>query len=289
MDWKIFTKPIVPIVLSKSVSLDLVFILAVLLLCAFTAFLIMHLKTKKTIFRRFTQVSALLIFGLFFSQCMCMAKSLTVATEKITLGLVALMFFYLWLPLIILGFVIVYSRQFYCYWLCPLGLVQDVSGKVEDVKKRMFKKEILKYMDIGIISISLIIYVILAWIFMPSPLLFGSGAALGLILLLVIPILTFKPDLEKKFRNLKYIILVLWVVLAFYLTSINLKASGPWCVLGVANYTYPAIFPFIAIIIGAMVLPRAWCRFLCPDGALFQLVDKVKRRKKKETDPEFVD
>ena len=50
------------------------------------------------------------------------------------------------------------------------------------------------------------------------------------------------------------------------------KTSGPWCVAGVANFANPILLTFVVLMATSIVMPRAWCKFVCPNRGLFELL-----------------
>jgi polyferredoxin len=270
--WKIFRWPLLPVWLSRTEKVDLAVI--GLTLTLFIVAAILHARGRdRPILRRTSQALSLVLLGLLFPLCLCVTKGVGVSAQKLLAGdfLVALSF--LWLPLLVLGFVAFLGRRFYCHWICPLGFAQDMTGKIHGFKRTRLNERTRRAADLSILITALLGTVLIAWIQRPAPLVAGAGALLGVVLLVVSIFLLVRPQYERRFRRLKYFLVAPWVALAFYVFLVGLNsASGPWCVIANANLRYSAIIPFVGILVAATVIPRAWCRYVCPDGGLLQLL-----------------
>lgn len=87
---------------------------------------------------------------------------------------------------------------------------------------------------------------------------------------------------EKYFKLLKYLVL-LYIIVVFWILSINIGGLNPWKVFANIIKFPPiaAVFSIgfillIFIIIGSMLIERFFCRYLCPLGAIFAIFSKVK-------------
>jgi len=94
------------------------------------------------------------------------------------------------------------------------------------------------------------------------------GALQEFISRLPIPKVRLKDGIDRRARYIKYGLLWLLVIAAFYTGLIEMGAFEPFGTLfagagGVAAWSLVAVS-----LVGALVLPRFWCRYLCPVGAL---------------------
>jgi polyferredoxin len=270
--WKIFNRPLFGVQLSETENVDLALIW--LALALFTCAAVLYARGRRSpILRRTTQTLSLVLLGLLFPLCLCVTKGVGVTAQKLLAGEFLEALAFLWLPLLVLGFVAFLGRRFYCNWICPLGFAQDMTGKIYRYKRPRLSSRTLRTVDLSILVVSLLGTALIMWLFRPVPPILGAGALLGVVVLVVSIILIVRPDSESSLRSLKYFLVAAWIALAFYVFFVGLdSASGPWCVIANANLGYAAVIPFVGILVASAVMPRSWCRYICPDGGLLQLI-----------------
>jgi len=259
-NWKVFKSSIPDLIALKKIGME--FTLIPIVILVFLAVSLLVLKRKQKL-RWITQIISLLLFGFIFMHCLCLTKSIIWGVKdlfhsKFLSGLANL-----WFPLITFSFVLFLGRYFYCYCLCPIGFLQEITGRVNLQRKKITSLVFLLIL-LGIIGM-------VGWLYHPSPVILGAGAWLGFLLIITSIIILFYPKGERIFCKFKYLALIGWAILA--VTAY--KVPGPWCVVGQANLKYSAIISFLAILLVSAVFLRAWCQYICPDGALLRL---LKRR-----------
>ncbi len=94
---------------------------------------------------------------------------------------------------------------------------------------------------------------------------------------------------DRIFKNIKFVFLGL-IVIFFWSLGINgFSKANPWDVFGmladfgklpdfsyaITNY-FVGLVLLISIILGSMFIERFFCRYLCPLGAIFTLVSKIR-------------
>lgn len=129
-----------------------------------------------------------------------------------------------------------------CGWLCPFGLIQDLLHKIPSKKVRIHKLSWLKYMKYAVLGLLVILLPMLAVneFGQGSPwfckYLCPSGTVLG-----ALPLIAANEGVRSNLGDL-----------------FILKASIA-----------------AALIIGSVFIYRIFCRFLCPLGAIYGLLNKV--------------
>jgi MauM/NapG family ferredoxin protein len=156
--------------------------------------------------------------------------------------------------------------RFFCGWVCPLGTLIDGAGGLHRKKIRPTSNEVnrkirkVKFVILGIIAVFAIFGVQVAWILDPIVIM-ARFVSLNLI-----PTVTL--ILDRAFVVLIQNFEMYGPVYDFYRA---LKTS----ILGVQVHYFSSsllIFLFFVIVLSTiLVLPRFWCRVVCPLGAFYAL------------------
>ncbi len=277
-NWKLIKYQILALRFTKTESVDLIFIIIVLLLFGGGGYLYFKQYNEK-IFRRFIQIFSLFVFGILFSQCLCITKDVALSFKILFKSSILSMLTSFWFPFVVIISVIILGKNFYCYWICPLGFIQELAGYIKIFKSYSVKTTILIFM--------LAINILVIWYKKPTPFIMAGGAWLSLGLLVFLILITAGLLEESRLSAFKFGIFIIWFIIPIIL---SLKLSGPWCVIGKANLAYTASVPFVIVGVSSMLVLRGWCQFICPDGALFHLLQFLrkipkalaKRRKKSQ-------
>jgi hypothetical protein len=80
------------------------------------------------------------------------------------------------------------------------------------------------------------------------------------------------PKQKRLLGYFRYLALIFWIGI-----NVKHKVSGPWCTIAVANIHYPVIVEFLCVLFTSLVIPRAWCKYTCPDGGFFELISRTKK------------
>ncbi|MEN8904957.1 MAG: FMN-binding protein [Clostridiales bacterium] len=88
--------------------------------------------------------------------------------------------------------------------------------------------------------------------------------------------------IDKILKNLKYIILLLLIIFVWYLEVPELNGKSPWEAFSLFGQVFDMIFknPISYILlfitcIGALLIERFFCRYLCPLGAVQVIISKI--------------
>jgi polyferredoxin len=75
------------------------------------------------------------------------------------------------------------------------------------------------------------------------------------------------------------------VILWLGLSVIGVFVTSPWCTLFGDEIDYSSAVALVAVLAGALIVPMAWCRYLCPmGGALGWLARYSPIRVRKQSD-----
>ena len=170
-----------------------------------------------------------------------------------------------------LALTLVFGR-FFCGWMCPLGAAIDASGhfrkrskkRIKEVDSVNVKARKPKFILLLLVAVFALAGLQLAWVFDPL-VIFTRFVSLNLI-----PAVTFAAD-----RSFAWVISNLNLRGPVYDLYRSLKSS----VLGINIYFFShalPIFIYFAVICGlALLIPRLWCRSLCPLGAIYAMTAKA--------------
>ena len=113
----------------------------------------------------------------------------------------------------------------------------------------------------------------------PRPLNALAGPVLALLMIIFSILAIMKPHLDGLFRKFIFVSLAGWfaVCIGAMVGNLGNWTSGPWCVLGVGNLKNPLVLTFGVVLATSIVMPRAWCNYVCPNRGLFEFLSGRRR------------
>jgi len=273
LKWKLVERPILPI---GNTYLDAFVFLVffALLFCAGIA-----LKSKRgSRLRPFIQLAAFVFFIFIVHRCFCALRGTIFSFQDI--GKNDLNVFnglFIFVPLI--AFTLMSGRVF-CGWLCPLGSMQETFFRLPFIKKFMVEPAPgLKRLRLLLLVIILFAAVFLLLKFKPKTFFFVQNIAAfwGLVTIILAGGLVLNQEADLKLKKLRYLLLFGWLVII----SLGIFVTDPWCALFGNEIDYSSLIAFFAVLATAVIVPMAWCRYLCPLGASLSLLTKFSRVKVK--------
>lgn len=226
--------------------------------------------------RRLFQIGFLGLWGLLFGQCLCSVKDIAVLSVYTMSGQWLYGLCTAWLGITAIAFTFVMRRRFrsaYCFWACPVGTAQDLLNTG-------IHKSMNRWLRVGVLLALAVVLVTVTAMYVPKPLNLIGGPVLAMVMIVLAIISILKPATEKVLRKFIFVSLISWAVLCVWAMSLNIKnlSPGPWCVVGVQNLKNPLVLSFLILMGTTLVMPRAWCNFVCPNRGLFELLSGKRRK-----------
>jgi polyferredoxin len=160
----------------------------------------------------------------------------------------------------ILILILLFTNRFFCGWICPIGTIQDGVAAIPVKNKRVIKKETHEKM----IKIKYIPIIILILLLVP----------LGMTKLTDVNIYAdFKASIGTLSQQPLGFFSLSEYIFVFFPEVINeILISGTLMPLFSNLFRLFIFVLYIVIIIGSIWYPRAYCRYLCPFGAVASVI-----------------
>ncbi len=168
-----------------------------------------------------------------------------------------------WLPMASFFLVAAFLGRALCGWVCPFGFIQDLLGYV----KRKHREVSLRT-HVGMIKVKYVVLVVALFVSgtLGISLSIGVGegykAALG----------EFAPAPFNALSPADTLFAVLpKIALDLRYTNPNAFAAG---IFAVQPFLWVRILIMVAILVLGVYLPRSWCQYLCPHGAVLAFLNR---------------
>lgn len=270
--FKLFQEPLLPV----AGTIDLAPFLVMLGLLSLGAVFIRLLRGRQRQWlRRATQVAATLVFVIGLHPCACLVRDLIQGAQRINYdNLKAFQYMMLIIPLA--AFAAVWGRVF-CGWVCPIGFIQELATKLTNWMRRSPDRKGMRHVRFGMAA-ALLFGTVVVYAFVRTsnePVL--QGLAAGYLILLSILIVLSIADRQWEIR----LRVVRYVALSFFVgaTVFYVYTHAAFCVLFTNDWRASPVMLFLGVLLASLVLSQAWCRFLCPEGALLGLLTRLSGRK----------
>ena len=204
--------------------------------------------------------SLLFVFIVFFSHCFLKLAAFSLSR----IGWDDLLAFNdLYRLVIPIGFTLLVGPVF-CGWVCPFGLLQELTSKLFVMRTKRGQWTFL-----GLIGLGTLAYL---WRFHSSTDHVAENVPTiwTVALLLILALVVLKPRLEPFLLKIRYVSLGLFLLLAGFLVF-----NEGWCVLYINEVDHAAVLACAVILASTLIVPFAWCRYLCPTGVFFSLLGKA--------------
>jgi len=261
LNFKLFQEPVLPV----AGTVDLApFLIMTALLTGGAAFLRWRFGGERQWLRRVTQTAATLAFVIGLHPCACMVRDLLRGARQISINNVeAFLLMSLIIP--VTAFAMVFGRVF-CGWVCPIGFIQELASKLTNWMRSSHWREPMKPIRFFLGSALLLGAVVVYLFVRPAnePALEGLSAGFVIALSVLVVLSVADRRWEYRLRTVRYAVLAFFVVS----TLLDVYLQAAFCVLFTNDVRQVATMLFAGVLFASLVLSQAWCRFLCPEGAL---------------------
>jgi Pyruvate/2-oxoacid:ferredoxin oxidoreductase delta subunit len=169
------------------------------------------------------------------------------------------------------AFTMAWGRSF-CGWVCPIGFVQELVTKLTAFSRRLSDQRTVTRVRWAACVVFLAIVVVGFVLPGPASMPFYQGMLVYWVVALLVLTLTVlsDPKLEKRLWLVRFASLALFAGTIWWGTYLN----GVFCVLLKNILAKPTVILFAGVLFTTLLLSQAWCRFLCPEGALLGILTR---------------
>lgn len=257
--FKIVQRPLVPVMGSwvDAAPFAIFFVLLA------TAPFFMGRGRRVQLWRRIYQVVSSFTFILFLHRCLCMIRGWVFALKIVGKNDV-IAFGHLCMFALLVAMTLSFGRIF-CGWLCPIGLFSEIIGWLAAKRAALARR---RRLVAGYVTLTGVCVTVawLAYMVRPGTQYFSENvaAAWGAWLLLLLFFALPREFSDRGMKRVKYLSLGLWLLLSV----VGVFVTSPWCTLFGDEVDYSSAVAFLSVLLAGSVLAMAWCRYLCPMGAL---------------------
>lgn len=266
LDFKLFHEPLLPI----SGTVDLAPFL-IMLACLTAGSIFMRIRPRRQFARRVVQTLSFASFVIGLHPCACMIRDFIKGASVVNFDNLQ-MFEMTRLIIPVAAFALIWGRVF-CGWVCPIGLVQEVGTKLTNWMRFHPDQARMTKIRFGLAA-ALLFATVCAYAFVRAdnePILQGMAAGYLIVLAVLIMLSVSDRRWEARLRVIRYFSLAFFVVA----TGVGIYLHAAFCVLFVNILDRGTILLFVGVLFASLVLSQAWCRFLCPEGALLGLLTRL--------------
>lgn len=264
-DYKLAPGPLIPV----AGTIDLAPFLIMVFLLSLGSFF-MRLAPGRQKMRRVIQTAAFVAFVIGFYPCACMVRDLLKGAALVNFNnLQAFEFMMLIVP--VGAFALIWGRVF-CGWVCPIGFLQEITTKLTNWMRVAPDQTRIRKIRFGLAAALLLGTVAVYAFIRPDnePLIQGVAAGYLIVLAILIMLSVADTRWERHLRVVRY------VALSFFVgaTVLGIYLHAAFCVLFTNILDNATVLLFLGVLFSSLVLSQAWCRFLCPEGALLGLLTR---------------
>ena len=182
----------------------------------------------------------------------------------------------------VFAFGLVWGRVF-CGWVCPIGFIQEVFTSMPRALNGLIKRtgwagpdgisvKTRRAIRFGIAAALLVGVMAYYLIYGPANHRFVQGVMIfwmmGLLVLTMFAVAD--PNWEKRLRVVRYVAIVAFCTVVI----VGVYVYAAFCVLFTNTIDTVTLALLGGLLVTTLILSQAWCRFLCPEGAVLSLLTR---------------
>lgn len=259
--WKLFEIPLLSLG-GSSVDVSPMVGLALLFLLAFVGLVFAR---RKAPWRYATLGLSSFLFVLAVHRTMCVLRGWIFGVQILRYDdLLAFTYLHVAAGLVAIAFV---GGGIFCGWMCPVGAIQELTGRGSAWLKTRMGRTATRSFDVVLTAFAIVAVGWLLWHYGSSNFFFSENVSalyvlVGLVVLLLV---VFRPHLDRRLRGLRSFGLVTRVAIILW----GIWTTNPGCTLYENELDYSSLISLVGVFLASVVLTRAYCRYVCPFGALF--------------------
>jgi polyferredoxin len=264
--WKLVERPLIPVESSAIDAAPFVLLLLLLGVALFGA----HTARRYVALRWATRLVAMVAFVLMMHRCLCAIRGWFFGLRFLARDdLDAFNMLCIVLPLVASGLV---AGRLFCGWICPLGLLQDLIHLVTGRACRWLPRsgparQVVRIAYAVSVLAALLGLAAATW---PRGLVLSESFAAiwGVVLGAVVVLRVTGLGSDHVLKKLRAWSLASWMLLG----AAGVFLTNPWCILTGGELDHASGVGLLAVLLVVPLVPLAWCRYLCPLGALLSLL-----------------
>jgi ferredoxin-type protein NapH len=249
--------------------------MASLLFLFLVVVIVTSIRRHRQLLRRLVQVASVVFFFFVVYSCLGVFGMIRNSLYGVTLigSAYSESFYWMALPVLVLATALVAGPVF-CGWICPTGALQDLSGWLH---QRVLRGPRLRFTRAQLAGLGVLMVLFLSaviWIGVKKQLFIEDSSlhwAASLLLLCYLVIAGAIDDLPT--RQLRLLSLG-----AIFLSAVShMIITSPVHFAFTSRSDPSSALSTVVILVAALFVPRAWCRYLCPWGCFTGFLHRFSR------------
>jgi polyferredoxin len=267
--FKLIELPVIPV---YGTSGDITPLIVLMLIFLYALISLLNCR-KINFYRNISMILSSFFLVVMVHRTMCFLRGWIFGIQLI--GKNSLIAFYYLSMFAALTFFGLVAGNIFCGWMCPVGWLQEISASVSYKLKVFFPEKITKWINF---IFSIILVTIVSWsVYKTGPYsgtsLFVSentSTFLVLIMLFFLPFLLIRPKFAEKLNSIRFLSFLFRMTVLI----LGIWVTNPGCTLFESEFENSSIITLAALIAASFIVPKLYCKMICPFGAWFSLINK---------------